>query len=191
MSASFLFILSCLWFSSFLYTHDSNISVQNMKTLIFADCFRAIPIKYFNYNVQAGEDHDPGRPEIFCNQDISVCVKGPFIFHVLLYWIVEYLPFSWLEWRPILQCVSKKLNLFLNSPNWKMGKPMSGPYYLDNVRCYDRCIYVIHIWCDSSYFWRLLSPLWVFKVVFLIWMKYESHIFRKRIICGITQLCRR
>lgn len=85
---------------------------------------------------------------------------------------------------------SAKVLLFINSSKWKMEKQISGPYNLESSRCYDCLVFPCDV-NDSSHFLPLLSHLFVLKIAFLFWQKHDSHIFRKRIICEITQLCRR
>lgn len=75
-----------------------------MKTPTWPDCSLAIPIISLGYNGHAGQDHVSDRPEIFCKQDSSVSVKGPFIFPVSLYLIVEYLPFSHVRMEANMKC---------------------------------------------------------------------------------------
>lgn len=110
--------------------------------------------------------------------------RSLFFFPVLLYLIVSYFPFPWLKLKPILKC-GQQNSLLINSANWKMKKSISWPY----SRCFDFLVWTRGI-KGSLYFWPLLLPLFILKVAFLFWQKYDSHIF-SRIICEIIQLCRR
>lgn len=146
-----------LCFFSFLYTHDSSNSVKNIKTPIWPDCFLAILVIPFNNNVQAGEDQVSGRPEIFCKQESPVSVKDPFIFPVLLYLIVEYLPFSQLKWKPIWNVVSKTPLASKFTPTGRWRNQWLGHIIDEN----QTAMIGVYIW----YTWLIISVTFVFTFI--------------------------
>lgn len=156
-------------FSTFLCTPDEN-------TLVYKDApltnhFLANPIFFFTCSVQAGEDRFLRTSDYL--QDISVSVKGPFVFPILLYLIAGYLPLSQLEWNPILKHGQRNSLCFWIHPTRRWSSHCLEPYNWESLRCsgcwvctcavnnssflFFQTHHIFDLWFHLYPYWRSLS----------------------------------